>query len=85
MKLQTGGVSWRRTGEEVVVLDLARGEYFSLNASGVLLWERLAAEPQTGQQLAALLQETYGLSAVQAQGDVAAFTATLMDRGLAWE
>jgi hypothetical protein len=81
MKLQTGGVSWRRTGEEV----LARGEYFSLNASGVLLWERLAAEPQTGQQLAALLQETYGLSAVQAQGDVAAFTATLMDRGLAWE
>lgn len=34
-------VAWRRVGEEVVILDLKSSEYFSLNETGGLVWEKM--------------------------------------------
>jgi hypothetical protein len=85
MNLRDTGVNWSRTGEEIIVLDMNGAEYFVLNHSGALLWESIAAAPRSAEELAELLERTYGVSPSQAQADVAAFTATLRAHGLADE
>lgn len=36
-------VSWRRVADEVVVLDLKTSDYFSLNETAAVAWEKLVA------------------------------------------
>ncbi len=67
------------------MLDIEQGEYFALNASGVLLWERLAEQPLTQDELQELLVSTYGIPSAQAEADVRTFVATLQAHGLVRE
>jgi hypothetical protein len=78
------GLAWRRAGDEVVVLDLAASSYHALNASGALLWERLA-DGATTAELAGVLAAALGLPPAAALADVARFldgcrTAALVER-----
>jgi hypothetical protein len=77
MRLRRTGLRWRRVGEEVVVLDVDGSEYFSLNPSGALLWERVADADFSDEQLVAQLQSEYGIGAEQARADVAEFVGAL--------
>ncbi|MBZ9713242.1 PqqD family protein [Deinococcus multiflagellatus] len=65
--------------DELILMQASRGEMFGLNASGRVVWQALPAHEA---QLAAALQQTFGLDAAQAQADVAALLADLQRRGL---
>ena len=82
MKLRESKLRWRRTGEQIVVLDLSGNEYFELNPTGALLWERLADGPRTSEELEQVIDEAYGVGSERARADVAAFVATLNDHEL---
>lgn len=66
---------------ELVLMHPGRGEMFSLNASGRLIWQAL---PQTGEALAERLAAHYGLPPEQASTDVTAVLDALHARDLAW-
>ncbi|WP_372789511.1 PqqD family protein [Paraconexibacter sp.] len=82
MELRTQDVTWRRSGEEVVILDLRSSEYLALNASGALLWERLAQGSAEPDALNAVLVERYGIDPRTAENDVQAFVELLRTHDL---
>ena len=81
VRLRPSGLAWRQTGDEVVVLDLAASVFHALNASGALLWERLADWTTAG-ELAGELVSRYRLPAAVAAPDVARFLQACAGAGL---
>lgn len=63
------GVLWRRSGKQVVLLPGVSGELFTLDGTGVVLWE-LLAEPTTLDDAAHLLGEIYGVSPETVAADI---------------
>jgi hypothetical protein len=71
----------RRFDDELVVLDLAQGEYFALDELGASIWDGLSA----GKNLSGLcegLRSTYEVESDRLREDVAAFIAGLVESGL---
>ncbi len=64
-------------GDEIVLLSLQRETFFSLNASGILLWSQVK-EGADSERLGQLLIERYGLDPAQAEADVSAFVGELL-------
>jgi hypothetical protein len=81
VRVRSADLAWRQAGDEVVVLDLAASVFHALNASGALLWERLADWTTAG-ELARELVGRYRLSAAVAAPDVARFLQACADAGL---
>lgn len=77
MRLRREGLHWTRSGQQIVVLDLAGSEYLALNRSGSLLWEGLAERERSSDELTDLLVDRFGLNREGAGRDVAAFLETL--------
>ena len=46
-------VTWRKTGEEAVILNLETSEYYSANETGTFIWEQLSAGKKPGKIAAA--------------------------------
>lgn len=68
-------------GEDTVLLDLQHGEYYTLNATGGLVWQRL----QQGVQIDAIVEELnaeYGVAVDTVALDVAGVVAELVERRL---
>lgn len=65
----TPDVITRRIGGEVVILDLASGEYFGLNAVGARAWQLLGEGKTLGDVCAALAME-YDMTPDEVQPDV---------------
>ncbi len=51
-------VAWRRLGDEMIVVNLARSEVVALNDSGGLVWESLCDSPGTDSHAASDLSDT---------------------------
>jgi hypothetical protein len=71
----------RKFGAELVLLDLARGEYFSLDELGARIWDELAA----GHCLADVLQRLVGEYEIEhdrLEADLRALANELVKRGL---
>lgn len=66
---------------EIVVLDLARGEYYGLNEVGSRIWVLLTQGKTLAQVLQALTEE-YEANSAQVESDMLAFIAELQSRGL---
>ena len=81
LTLDLDRVVWRDVGEEVVILDVQTATYLTLNGSGQRLWKQLERGSSPG-ALASLLVEAFGISDIQAEGDVQAFLEDLNERGL---
>jgi hypothetical protein len=81
VRVRPTGLAWRRAGDEVVVLDLAASSYHALNASGALLWERLAGWTTAG-ELAGALIRSFGLTQAAAAADVGRFLDGCAGAGL---
>ncbi|HEX6159532.1 MAG TPA: PqqD family protein [Thermoanaerobaculia bacterium] len=64
-----------------VLLDLHGGRYYSLNAVGALIWQKLADGVQVPQIEATLVSEL-GAPPERAAADVARFVSTLAKRKL---
>jgi coenzyme PQQ synthesis protein D (PqqD) len=81
LRIRRDALEWREVEGEVVALDLRGSEYLAVNRSGALLWRELT-RGATRDQLAALLQERFGLDAAAARSDVEAFIDVLSSRDL---
>ncbi len=69
-------VTWRKTGETGVILDLETSEYYSLNDTGTFIWEMLdSGTPPSG--VPAALAEEFGITAERAAADTADFIREL--------
>lgn len=82
--LRQSDLAWRQVGDEVIALDLGGGDYFSLNASGAVLWAHLAGAPEgiSVDDLSHSLVATYGLTDVMARRDTVGFLEEVLRIGL---
>jgi hypothetical protein len=71
----------RRFDDEVVVLDLAGGDYYSLNAMGARIWEQLVAG-RTPAEIARALVSDFHVEPERAVKDCLALADELIARGL---
>jgi hypothetical protein len=67
--------------EELIILDLSKGEYFSLDPLGARLWAGLGAG-RTVEQIAEEVVTEYDVPLEQAMADLVALGDELVDRGL---
>jgi Coenzyme PQQ synthesis protein D (PqqD) len=70
-----------RFASETLVLDPENDQYVRLNEAGAGLWQVLERPAQV-QELSDALAREWGISAEQADRDVAAFLDSLAERGL---
>jgi hypothetical protein len=69
----------RAFGEELVLLDFARGEYFGLDELGATVWRRLEAGDALG-AIADLLVERYEVTRDVALADIVQLTTHLHEQ-----
>lgn len=85
--LRSDSLTWRVVDDEIVILDLRDGVYYSLNSSAALLWQELS--DQGGQPTSALitmLADRYGIETGVARSDTLAFIDQMVQAGLVeWE
>ncbi len=81
MRIRDSGLSSRKVGDEVVVLDLDASRYLTISGSGVLLFELLREEHDHDELVAALLA-AFQVDEDTARLDVDIFIADLSDAGL---
>jgi Coenzyme PQQ synthesis protein D (PqqD) len=71
----------RVVGDETVLLDLASGTYFGLNAVGARIWELLGEGKSLADACEAILQEFDG-SKDMIESDALTLGESLLERGL---
>ena len=71
----------RRVGDEVIVLDLARGEYYGLPAVGARIWE-LLVDGKSLVQISNLIAIEYEVESAKAVSDLLQLVTDLCDKGL---
>jgi hypothetical protein len=74
-------VAFREIDREAVLLDLAHGTYFGLNAVGTRAWLLLVEGRSLGDVHAQLVAE-YDVSPATLEGDLLTWASTLRDKGL---
>lgn len=73
--------SWRDVNNELVVLNLQSGEYFTFNDVGRLIWLSVNDGKPVG-DITRLVVEQYATTEDKAQNDVKAFISNLLTEGL---
>jgi len=81
LHLRENDLVWREVEDEIVILDMRASVYAGVNASGRVLWLRLAVGA-TEADLADELQRVYSLSPEVARTDVATFLAAMKAQDL---
>ncbi len=82
--MRTEDIAWREIDGSVVILDLRENRYLSVNATGIVAWNRLQAGVTRG-DLAAEIAETFAIDRARAEEDVDAFLESLRSAGLLLE
>lgn len=82
MKIQVmPSVLFRRFGEEAVLLDLDSEMYFSLNETGALMWEHLAAG-RAPEEICTAMTDEFDVEAEQVEADLVVLVEALESAGL---
>lgn len=71
----------RLDDDSAAVLDLASKRYYTLNATGIAIWEALA-EGHTSEEIATAVHEQYQITLDEARDQVASFLEELRGEGL---
>jgi hypothetical protein len=80
-----GDVHVREFDGELVLLDLDRGEYFSLNEVGTRVWSLLAENRTLGEVVGILARDFDDVPHAELESDVLRIVTELVDGGLlAW-
>ena len=79
MHLDPNAVTWQEVDGEIVAIDIARSEYFTVNDSAKVLWEALTTGADHD-ALANALVVTYDIPLSEARADAAEFVALLKGR-----
>ena len=70
-----------RLHDEMVMMDLARGKYFSLNQVATRIWD-LLARPMTGEELCRVLEQEYEVEKEQCLAEVTGLLDEMASHGL---
>jgi hypothetical protein len=70
-----------RLHEELVMMDISQGKYFSLNPVATRIWE-LLERPMTIAELCFILQDEYDVEAERCRIEVQAYLAEMVRMGL---
>lgn len=70
-----------RLHEELVMMDIAQGKYFSLNPAATRIWELLES-PMTAAELCVVLQDEYEVEAERCIDEVEEYLAEMVRLGL---
>ena len=76
-----GHVMVRQLGDECVMLDMASGYYFGLDAVGARIWQLLSETSSLAEIVERLAQE-YDVTPEQAESDLVRFVEELKANGL---
>jgi hypothetical protein len=79
--LRANGFSTAPVNNELMMLNVEQGAYYSLDPIAAEIWE-LLEEPADVSDLTARLQQRYAVSAEQCQADVLAFLERLYANGM---
>ena len=79
--IRSKDVAWKELDGEAVVLNLDSGIYFTLNATGTAVWERINGTTSL-EEIGRGLCEQFEVTMEQAQRDLLELTQTLLDEGL---
>lgn len=74
-------VTWRDVDEEMIVLHLPTGRYYTFNNTGHLVWQQLAEGRETP-EITARIMEKYEVDEKTAAKDLAAFIKGLQEHNL---
>lgn len=74
-------VAYQTIGDELVILNLDSGIYYSANEIGARIWE-LCDGSKTIQEIVSLLSKEYEVSLQEARHDTLEFTGDLVNEGL---
>jgi hypothetical protein len=77
----SGSTYARPFGDELVLLEFGRGEYFALDPIGAVIWRGLERGDALG-VIAAELAAGYEVTAEAALGDIIALVGEMQDRAL---
>jgi hypothetical protein len=77
-------VAWRDVNDEVVILNLKSGEYYTLNDVGQFIWKS-AMEGKSIQAIQQAIIETFNVPAEQAIKDLHGFLAGMIKEGMLHE
>ncbi|MAY20108.1 MAG: hypothetical protein CL955_05775 [Erythrobacteraceae bacterium] len=78
----SGEVVAREMGGEMVLLDLASGQYFGLDPVGMRVWELLSESPQTLAQLCDVIEAEFEAPRGQIEADLLELASELNKQGL---
>ncbi|MHA7820230.1 MAG: PqqD family protein [Erythrobacter sp.] len=78
----SGDVVAREVGGEMVLLDLASGQYFGLDAVGGRIWELLSERPHTLEQLCDAIEAEFEAPRERIEADLMALAAQLSEQEL---
>jgi hypothetical protein len=81
LKLRTEELEWKLVDDEIVALDVRKSRYLSIDGSGVMLWQALAAGTNRDQLVTALV-DRYGIEETRAALDTDTFLSDLSKHGL---
>lgn len=81
LKLKVDGLVWREVGDELVLLDTATSQYFSVNRTGAVLWPFLLEGCQRS-QLVEVLRAKFEVDRAQAAQDTDHFLAMMREKGM---
>lgn len=76
------GVLLQKVAQEMVLLDPASGDYFTLNEVGAIIVEQ-SQHGQTKEQVSDYLVNTFDVDKTQAEQDIKGILAQLVEEGLA--
>jgi hypothetical protein len=74
-------IAWRNVNEEVVILNLKSGEYFTLNDVGQFVWLAVADQKNI-EEIRQKVVDAFDVSPEKASEDIEAFISRMLDEGL---
>ena len=82
MRLRDEGLTWRRVGDDIMVLDLDSSTYFSVGGAGAFLFETLSGRDLGQDELVAAVLAEFEADEDTVRRDVDRFLRELGDAGL---
>lgn len=62
-------ILWRKVEDEVVILDIDSGYYYTLSETGVIIWEMLV-DGKSPDEISSRIAEDYDVDKARAQADI---------------
>jgi hypothetical protein len=74
-------IAWRNVNDEVVILNLKSGEYYTLNDVGQFVWLAVA-DKRNMEEIRQKVVDTFDVSPEKASEDIESFISRMLDEGL---